>query len=453
MGFHAQCGNVCSVEKRIAGMKKYLLIFLMITVLLVTVILVFTLPASAATYTGTCGANGDNLTWTLDTETGVLTISGTGEMKNYGSSSDVPWDSYRSKIKTVEMSDGVTRIGEGAFLECGRLTSIEIPDSVTSIGESAFEDCSSLTSMEIPDSVTSIGDKAFAYCPGIETMTVSSNNTVYRSSGNCIIETATKTLLAGCKNSVIPTDGSVTSIGECAFYRCSSLTSIEIPDGVTSIGRQAFYICRNLETITFRSSTTTIYDSSYTIDSGATIYGYPGSTAEAYATKYSRTFVALHDPNTPCTFDQERVAAKYLKSAATCTEQAVYYKSCLCGMASPTDTFTSGALLDHVYDNAADPDCNLCGSVKYTPGDVDGNEGISSDDAVYLLMNTFFPEAYPVNQPCDYDGNGQVSSDDAVYLLMHTFFPDDYPLTQQVVAAIPAVMATAPVGPKRDGEE
>ena len=88
-------------------------------------------------------------------------------------------------------------------------------------------------------------------------------------------------------------------------------------------------------------------------------------------------------------------------------------------------------------------------ALKYTPGDLDGNEGITSDDAVYLLMNTFFPETYPLDQPADFDGNGTVTSDDAVYLLMHTFFQETYPLTE--VTVVPVVMASSE--PKRDEEE
>ena len=67
-------------------------------------------------------------------------------------------------------------------------------------------------------------------------ITVADGNTVYHSAGNCLIETESKTLVLGCKNSVIPTDGSVTSIGEYAFYGCTSFTSVTIPSSVTSIG-------------------------------------------------------------------------------------------------------------------------------------------------------------------------------------------------------------------------
>ena len=64
----------------------------------------------------------------------------------------------------------------------------------------------------------------------------------------------------------------------------------------------------------------------------------------------------------------------------------------------------------------------------YIPGDLDGDEGITDSDVLYLLKHTFRPEKYPVNQPCDYDGDGMVTDADAVYLLKHIFRPDKYPL-------------------------
>ena len=139
------------------------------------------LRASAATYSGSCGAQGDNVTWTLDTGTGVLTVSGTGAMANYNGSSSLPWNSYRSSVKTVTILAGVTSIGNYAFFSCTSLTSVTIPDSATSIGQAAFSDCTSLASVTIGNSVTSIGGLAFYYCTSLAAIEVSADNSNYSS--------------------------------------------------------------------------------------------------------------------------------------------------------------------------------------------------------------------------------------------------------------------------------
>ena len=163
-----------------------------------------------------------------------------------------------SSLTSITIPDSVTSIELMAFYNCSSLTSITIPDSVISIGSEAFSGCSSLTSITIPDSVTSIGPSALSGCSNVESITVASGNPVYHSADNCLIETASKTLVSGCKNSIIPTDGSVTSIGGRAFSECSSLTSITIPDNITSIGDFAFAGCSSLTSITIPDSVTSI---------------------------------------------------------------------------------------------------------------------------------------------------------------------------------------------------
>ena len=134
-------------------MKRKLWIILALAALL----LALGAGSALADESGTCG---DNVTWTLNTSTGALTISGTGAMTDYTSSSRAPWYSYRSSITSVSIGSGVTKIGNHAFNgNYSRLTSVTIPNSVTSIGIYAFINCSGLTSVTIPASVTSIRDR------------------------------------------------------------------------------------------------------------------------------------------------------------------------------------------------------------------------------------------------------------------------------------------------------
>ncbi len=180
-------------------------------------------------------------------------------------------------IGEVIIPGSVTNIGNSVFSGCTDLTNIIIPDSVTSIGNYAFSGCTDLTNITIPDSVTSIGSYAFSNCSGLESISVSNGNTVYHSSGNCIILTESNTLFLGCKNSIIPSDGSVTSIGNYAFENCTGLTSVTIPDSVTNIGYRAFSGCTNLANITIPGSVTSIGNYAFEYCNGLTSVTIPDS--------------------------------------------------------------------------------------------------------------------------------------------------------------------------------
>ena len=258
-------------------MKKVISLFLSLTMLL-SIVSVVDFSAFADVQTGSCG---DNVTYSLDTETGVLTISGTGKMTDY-SAEDCPFNN-RAYIKSVIIENGVISIGNYAFSYFGSLTNVTIPNSVTSIGYDAFNYCKSLTSVTIPDSVTSIGEVAFSSCTSLTSVTIPNSVT---SIGDCAFEDCYFTFENFVNNSnvelndsskpmIVDTDdkgiciknnvlvkmrpayaigevtipNTVTSIGDGAFDNCESLTSVAIPDSVTSIGSGAFYDCTNLANV------------------------------------------------------------------------------------------------------------------------------------------------------------------------------------------------------------
>lgn len=147
-------------------------------------------------------------------------------------------------------------------------TTVVIPEvidgyTVTAIGNATFSEQRDMVGIVIPKSVESIGSLPLWGCLNLTSITVEKGNPVYHSSGNCLIETKSKKLLAGCHNSVIPADGSVTTIGQTAFGRCYRLTSIEIPETITEIESDAFSNCGALTSISIPKSVSVIKDGTF----------------------------------------------------------------------------------------------------------------------------------------------------------------------------------------------
>lgn len=252
-------------------MRKHLPLHILLLLLSLCLVFGMTTAAEAAS-SGSCG---NDASWTLDDD-GTLTISGTGEMKNYEKYSwldAAPWD--RDAVHAVIVEDGITSIGSYAFRMCHKLTevtlsdtvtslgegafdssslpSIQIPNSVTKIGERAFEDCLSLPSIQIPDSVTKIGEYAFFECEKLKEVTLSGN-----------LERLEDATFCGCTSlSSIQIPAGVKEIGDSVFSDCEILTEVKLSDTVTSLGDSVFSSCTSLPSIRIPASVTEIGEGAF----------------------------------------------------------------------------------------------------------------------------------------------------------------------------------------------
>jgi len=266
---------------------RWLTVFFAMTMLLATAVSV-----SAATASGRCGSK---LYWSYDEATGTLAFTGTGAMFTYAEQ-DAPWLVYAQQIQKITFEKGITTIADRAFYGLGVLETVQLPNTVTSVGASAFEGCISLTSLplgggsctvgenafrgctglkslvipegitsvgagafeqceqaqslSIPQSLTEIGNGAFRGCTQLQTIDVAAGNSAFRDSGNCLLSTD-GILLKGSENGVIPTDGSIHTIGADAFRDCVGLKTVTIPNSVTAIEDYAFLGCTGLTQVNF----------------------------------------------------------------------------------------------------------------------------------------------------------------------------------------------------------
>ncbi|MGE5580456.1 MAG: leucine-rich repeat protein [Bacillota bacterium] len=256
-----------------------------LTMALVVVMILLMLPAAAqaAGETGTTGI----WNWKV-LDDGTLSITGctlTGEQDlvlpdfiNTGSA-EVPVTRIESyalkctpsfffpylKIKTFDMPDSVTSIGDGAFSGCGSMTAITLSENLETIGASAFYYCSALTNVVIPNSVKSIGDDAFSYCYGLRNVILTDSHLesigshAFSVSGIESISLPNSVTYIGdsafeaCESLlsiVLPDNAAFTAIPDSLFANCVALDHLAIPKSVTSIGADAFNCCYALKAIT-----------------------------------------------------------------------------------------------------------------------------------------------------------------------------------------------------------
>ncbi len=157
-----------------------------------------------------------------------------------------------TSLVNIILPSELTHLGKLSFYRCTSLENVYFEDNckLTAFSSQLFYNCNNLKSIEIPENVNSIEDDAFEDCFNLESIIVKKGNSTYHSVNNSIIDTANKILVVGSNSTVIPDDGSVTSIGNYAFNG-RNIVSMQIPDCVVSIGSYVFQDCKNLTTITF----------------------------------------------------------------------------------------------------------------------------------------------------------------------------------------------------------
>ena len=168
-----------------------------------------------------------------------------------------------STIESVTIPDSVTSVNRMAFAYCSNLTSITIGNAVTTLGDYAIESCPKLNSVIIGASVATIGEGMFSYCDNITSITVNDSNLTYLSIDGNLYSKDKKTFIkyaTGKTNESLVLPNSVITIGDDAFWNCSTLKSITIPNSVTSFGDNAFRGCSSLVGITIPNGVTNIGD-------------------------------------------------------------------------------------------------------------------------------------------------------------------------------------------------
>lgn len=197
------------------------------------------------------GSCGSNLRWRLNTEEGILRISGTGNMSSMGRDSQ-PWSSYKDCITKVIIESGATSIGSYAFYEHPNLVSVEVPSTIRSIGLGAFAWSELLESITIPEGVTSIPEDCFWACTGLKTINLPS--TIKTIGQGAFYYTAI--------SSIYLADG-ITDIGEDAFWYCKNLGSVTIPKNVKILRETVFSSCENLKSVKLHDDITEIQRSAF----------------------------------------------------------------------------------------------------------------------------------------------------------------------------------------------
>ena len=186
------------------------------------------------TLSGDCGDKGNNVTWLLNTEDGILYISGSGNMKMPDDENVLTWKDRSSAIKQVVLSDDIESICSNAFSGCS-IKSITLNKHLKSIGDYAFS-MSKIENVIFNDELTSIGNWAFGNCDCLQNIEIGSS-----------VQTMGFSVFSYCKNLLsVVFPSNLKTIGQATFNQCDNLKSVVLPKRLARVPEYTFGGCRNL---------------------------------------------------------------------------------------------------------------------------------------------------------------------------------------------------------------
>lgn len=257
------------------------------SLILIFAIVVFstllTLCAFAETYTGECG---NNVTYSVNTATGVLTVTGYGETESYAIYAPAPFNEYKDYIRTAIVSEGIDSLGQYFFYGCDKMVSVSLPESLTYIASYVFDECSALKSVDIPLNVYSIDSWSFRGCSSLSSFNVDPFNEFFCDIDGVLFTKDEATLVCypggGKAQYTIP--DSVSSIESYAFYSCATIEKVTVSSNVDSIGSRAFSYCPKLTKIYVDSDNEFYCDLSGVLFSKdkKTLFVYPSGAGSSY---------------------------------------------------------------------------------------------------------------------------------------------------------------------------